>query len=148
MNDDHISQDLANQLLKMEKVRENDTEYDFPSLGGELRVVLFSVDQKEEFFLDIRRSFINLSRTKYQSRARKNIILLRLDINGGPHRNPDGQEVGSPHVHIYREGYNDKWAYELPKEFKNINDPWETLLDFYRYCNITKPPIIRKGLFT
>ena len=104
MNDDHISQDLANQLLKMEKVRENDTEYDFPSLGGELRVVLFSVDQKEEFFLDIRRSFINLSRTKYQSRARKNIILLRLDINGGPHRNPDGQEVGSPHVHIYREG--------------------------------------------
>lgn len=33
-------------------------------------------------------------------------------------------------------------------KFANMSDLWQTLEDFMRYCNITEPPFIRKGLFT
>ncbi|KJU85379.1 prophage protein [Candidatus Magnetobacterium bavaricum] len=41
----------------------------------------------------------------------RKIILLRLCFGGHPHRNPDDTEISSPHLHRYREGYADKWAY-------------------------------------
>ncbi len=76
------------------------------------------------------------------------IVLARLDFAGPPHRNPDGEEVGSTHLHLYREGYGDKWAYPVPAErFPNLRDPWLTLDDFMRYCRIVEPPRIRRGLF-
>ena len=66
-----------------------------------------------------------------------------------PHRSPDDVEVASPHLHIYREGYGDKWAFPLPADsFPNMNDLWLTLEDFMRYCNVTEPPFIRRGLFS
>ncbi len=47
------------------------------------------------------------------------------------------------------EGFGDKWAFAVPTErFENLGDPWRTLDDFMRFCNIVEPPIIRRGLFT
>ena len=78
---------------------------------------------------------------------KKIIPLLRLDIGVG-HRNPDGQEIQGPHLHIYREGYDAKWAYPLPiDKFKNIKDIRATLNDFMKFCNIVDPPNINLGLF-
>lgn len=75
------------------------------------------------------------------------MILARLDFGGAPHRNPDGEEIGSPHLHLYREGYGDKWAFPVPDHhFANPNDPWLALQDFMRFCNIVEPPVIRQGL--
>jgi hypothetical protein len=31
--------------------------------------------------------------------------------------------------------------------FPDMNDLWRTLEDFMRYCNITEPPFIERGLF-
>ena len=57
--------------------------------------------------------------------------------------------IGSPHLHLYREGFGDKWAFPVPpKHFSNLADPWLTLEDFMRFCNVTEPPFIRRGLFT
>ena len=65
------------------------------------------------------------------------------------HRNPDGEEIGSPHRHVYREGFGDKWAYSPPTDrFADLDDPWRTLEDFMQFCNIVEPPVIRRGLFT
>jgi hypothetical protein len=76
-------------------------------------------------------------------------VLVRLDFGGAPHRNPDGEEIGSPHLHLYREGYGDKWAVPVPEDrFENLSDPWQTLEDFMRYCNVVQSPMIRRGLFT
>ena len=86
---------------------------------------------------------------RYQTRGRKIIVLVRLDFGGQPHRNPDDTEIGSPHLHLYREGYGDKWAFPIPSErFSDINDLGKTLDDFMHYCNITQPPRIRMGLWT
>ncbi len=76
-------------------------------------------------------------------------VLARLDFGGSPHRNPDGKEVNCPYLHLYREGFHDKWAFPVPTgSFSDIGDPWRTLEDFMRFCNITAPPDIRQGLFT
>lgn len=77
------------------------------------------------------------------------VVLARLDLFGQAHRNPDSTEVSCPHLHVYKEGFGDKWAMAVPThQFPSIGDPWEALQDFMRYCNIVKAPNIRKGLFT
>jgi len=104
-------------------------------------------DQKEEFLLDIWKGKIAL-KSKYQTRGRKVFVLIRLDLNGAPHRNPDGEEVAGTHIHLYREGYGDKWAYPVNSaKFPNLDDLWKTLHDFMDFCNIQKKPVIERGLF-
>ena len=108
---------------------------------------LVSFDNREKFLLNIRRNTIELRKGTYQLRARQVVVLARLDFGGAPHRNPDGQEVGNPHLHIYREGFGDKWAYPLPnKHFTTLNDPWDILEDFLNFINIVERPIFYSEL--
>ena len=89
-----------------------------------------------------------MQRVHTKTRGRQTAILARLDFGGPPHRNPDGEEIESPHLHIYREGYADKWAIPLPQDsFPDSSDPWQLLEDFIGYCNIVRPPIIDRGVF-
>lgn len=149
MTDANLTQSEADALLAMEKRRTDNSEWNYPSLGGRITVPLVSSDRRESFYLDVWRARINLAKGTYQNRGRQVAILARLDFGGAPHRNPDGEEVGSPHLHLYREGHGDKWAYPVPADhFSNLNDPWQTLEDFMRFCNIAEPPFIRRGLFT
>ena len=149
MTDANLTQAEADTLLAVEKHRADSTERDYPGLGGRVTAPLVSLDGREHFFLDIRRASIDLGKGTYQNRGRHVAVLARLDFGGPPHRNPDGEEIGSPHLHPYREGFGDKWAVAVPHgSFANIGDPWLTLEDFMRYCNITQPPNIRRGLFT
>ena len=149
MAEANLTQAEADALLALEKRRRDDTEWDFPSLSGAVTIPLVSIDQREPFFLDIRRARINLAKGTYQNRGRQVVVLARLDFGGAPHRNPDGKEIGSPHLHLYREGFGDKWGYPVPSDrFANLDDPWKTLEDFMRFCNIVEPPVIRRGLFT
>ena len=149
MTDANLAQAEADALLAMEKRRADTTERDYPDLGGRVTAPVVSVGDREQFFLDLWRARIDLRKGTYQSRGRQVAILARLDFGGPPHRNPDGEEVGSPHLHLYREGFGDKWAFPVPPDrFPNLGDPWLTLEDFMRFCNITEAPIIRRGLFT
>jgi hypothetical protein len=144
----NLTQSEADALIAMEKVKLDNNRWDYPSLGGSLRIPLSSKDKRENFMLDISRGKIDLLKGKYQNRARQIIILVRLDFGGQPHQNPDEQEIQSPHLHIYREGYGDKWAIPVPKNrFANISDLWQTLQDFMNFCNIIETPNIERGLF-
>ncbi|MEA3245627.1 MAG: hypothetical protein U9Q74_05670 [Gemmatimonadota bacterium] len=143
-----LTQAEADVLFAMEKHRVDDTEYDYPGLGGALRIPLTSTDKRESFSLDVTRSHVNLAKGTYQNRSRGVVVLARLDFGGQPHRNPDDSEIGSPHLHLYREGFGAKWAFEIPPAaFSNLNDRWQTLLDFMRFVNITRAPNILQGLF-
>ena len=119
-------------------------------MGGQSLVLpLQSADKREHFMLDLSRGRIDLRKVKMQNRGRQVVVLVRLDLGGAPHRNPDDIEVPAPHLHIYREGFGDKWAVAVPADrFRNIDDVWGTLEDFIRFCNITQPPHIERGLFT
>lgn len=147
MSDVDITQAEADALISMEKHRADDQTRDFPNLGGCISVPLLSVDKQESFVLDIRRGRIDLLRGTYQNRGRQVVVLIRLDVGGQPHCNPDGQEVPAPHLHIYREGYGDKWAMPVPGEaFPNASDLYQTLRSFMVYCNVTRQPVIEGRL--
>jgi hypothetical protein len=149
MSSDELSQAEADSLLAMEKHRISDVRLLLPDLGGKLSVELQSVDKRERFYLDTNRSSIKLTKFTVQTRARVITILARLDVDGAPHRNPDDVEVPCPHLHLYRQGYGDKWAYPATIEhFRNLSNRWVTLQDFMRYCHITKPPDFERGLFS
>ena len=148
MSDLNLTQAEANALMAIEKHRADTLRYQFP-ITGSLIVPLQSPDRKEQFLLDIARGRIDLQRAKFQNRARQVIVLARLDLAGPPHRNPDGEEVATPHLHLYRAGYGDKWAVPVPPDrFGRLDDAMGTLEDFMRYCRVTEPPYIERGLFS
>lgn len=143
-----LSQSEADLLLRMEKQRESNRRWEYPNSGGHLRIPLISVDGKESFLLDAGRGRLNLQKRKLQHRARQVIVLARLDYGGAPHRNPDGEEVGSTHLHLYREGYEDKWAFPIdPGVFTEIGNTMKTLDEFMRFCHIIVAPIIDVDLY-
>jgi hypothetical protein len=114
--------------------------------------------------LDITRATIRLTKATYQNRARQAIILVRLDLDGPTHPNPEnvpagpgyawlapyaGQVVACPHLHLYIEGYGDKWAIPAPVyRYPNVADLFSTFEAFMAHCNITRLPQIDKGLFS
>lgn len=147
MADDYLSQTDADALLRMDKVPVSTDDFEFPGLGGRIEVPLRSRDEREQFSLDINRKRIALT-TGYQARGRRVVVLARLDF-AAPHRNPDGTEVGVPHLHLYREGFGDKWAVEVPEGvLSNPADAWQVLHDFMRYCAVVEHPNIVRGLFS
>lgn len=149
MADINLTQAEADALIATEKHRANEEYADFPMGGQSVVLPLQSADRREQFLLDLSRGRIDLLKIKMQNRGRQVVVLVRLDLGGAPHRNPDDEEISGPHLHLYREGYGDKWAVPVPMDhFSNLADVWVTLEEFMRFCNITRPPHIERGLFT
>jgi hypothetical protein len=147
--DINLTQDEADALMEMEKCRVDEKEYLFPQPGERISIPLTSPNKRESFMLDVTRAQIKLTKATYQDRARQVIILMRLDLDGPVHRNPDGEEILCPHLHVYREGYGDKWAVPAPTDrYTNTLDLFATFEAFMLHCNITDPPRIEKGLFS
>src|SRR4030042_4989620 len=110
----NLTQSEADALVVMEKVKTDDQSWRYPSFGGRISIPLASRNKRENFLLDVSIGKIDLLKGTYQNRALQIVVLVRLDFGGQPHRNPDGQEIPSPHLHRYREGYGDKWATPIP----------------------------------
>jgi hypothetical protein len=109
---------------------------------------LASLDDRERFLLDIWRGTIRLTKLKFQNRVRTVIVLVRLDIDGAPHTNPDGQRLPGTHLHLFREGYDDKWAHPVdPNVFTLLSDPGATFQEFCAFCKIEIPPPVQ-GVIT
>lgn len=102
---------------------------------------LIGEDKREKFLLDLWRGALRLSKIKFQTRGHKVIVLIRLDIDGAPHTNSDGEILDGSHLHVYREGYEDKWAFPLSHDdFRNTSNIRQNFEDFCRYCNIETLP--------
>src|SRR5256885_11572225 len=131
MADMNLTQAEADALIAMEKHRVNEDRSDFPKGGQSLSLPLQSSDKREQFLLDLSRGRINLLKVKIQNRARQVVVLVRLDMGGAPHRNPDDEEIPVPHLHVYREGFGDKWAIPVPVDrFTKTTDVWATFEEF------------------
>jgi hypothetical protein len=143
-----LTQQEADSLIAMEKHFSDGKYYEYPGPEGKLNIPLESFDKKETFSIDITRSYVLLQKITFQNRARKTIILVRVDIGGPPHWNPDGTEIQCPHIHIYREGWMDKWAEPLPDNFQDPTDRFVVLNNFLDYCNVIGKNIIERGLFS
>jgi hypothetical protein len=134
-----MTQEEADAFIAMEKHRADDTAHAFPSPGERIAVPLVSPDKREQFILDVRRERISIKKATYQNRVRSTVILMRLDLDGPPHRNPDGEEIPCPHLHVYKEGFGVKWAEPAPVDrYGNPTMLFETLLAFMQHCNIVE----------
>ena len=151
-----LYQSEAEALIRLPKIRKSDDRYGFPLPGETLNIPIISQNGQENFLVDINRGRIQLIKCSYQERYQQAIILIRLDTNGPPHRNPDvvnvplpylkphnGQTIECPHLHLYVEGFMERWAIPAPIDnFLDTNDLYETLQDFFRYCYVVKTPKI------
>ena len=135
----------AKALIKMDK-KLLKPQVEWSPIGGSVEVLLKSQNNQEDFILNYRRGRINLSKRNHHLR-KQTIGLVRLDI-GHPHRNPDGKEVGTKHLHLYKEGYNNlRWAYDIPKkDFSHLDDVEQTIVDFLNYINVVNIPDVQRGL--
>ena len=159
-----LTEEEAIELFEMEKFPTDDmTLY----INENFTIDLESEDREEKFFISYHRASITLKYTD-QLRCRTHIPLLRLDIGGAMHTNPRISSPclprdpfydvhdhcigrvflpGEPHIHFYREGYDDRWAYPVPKEFTDLNDVLRTMKQFLAKCNVVRPPSIQRGFF-
>ncbi len=100
------------------------------------KVIELQDDSKESYLLDIIPNRLISGKISTTLRVRKNVLLVRLDVAGPPHRNPDDTEVPCPHLHVYRQDYGLKWAYPLPPEFGDCSGLADYLDSFCQHCNI------------
>lgn len=141
-----LTQAEADSLIQMGKRFLNPTTIALRP-GADETHELIGDDDRERFLLDSWRGTIRVSKLKLQNRARKAIVLVRLDIDGAPHTNPDGQRLGGTHLHLYREGFEDRWASPLdPTQFKNPTDLRQAFDDFCQLCGIRDVPPFQGGL--
>lgn len=159
-----LTQDEALALLKMKKICTNEPK---ECRDSSFSLNLESADKKEKFTIDCSKGRISM---KYSNnlRCRAIIPLLRLDVGGGYHNNPKvdiaclpgdpfyevhyqcvGMEFspGEPHIHYYREGFNDRWAYPLPDCFTDPSNRDKTFYEFLLKCNVDGKPTLQGGLY-
>lgn len=110
------------------------------NLNAEFKIIgeeLISDEFGDIFKLDLRKNKIELKVLNCNTRANDCFVIARLDVNDREHKNPDGTKVGETHLHIYKEGYNDRYAYDPSKYgFSNYNDVPALILQFANFCKI------------
>lgn len=106
-----------------------------------------SLANKETFLFDFYRGSFELSKYTINERYRQTIIMLRYD-NSGRHTNPDGVLFEGKHVHLYREGSNDKFAFPVSEIGVSDTDQMEIVFNkIMQFCNIKRFPIIEVPMF-
>ena len=120
-----------------------------PGQAENLTLKLAAVETPETFRIDVNRTgAIRVSKYTCQGRYITTVHLLRLDVDGRPHTNPDGTEVECPHLHKYREGYDDKWADPIdPKVFTNVQNLATTFREVAKLFGVVHIPAVQEGLF-
>ena len=119
---------------------------DFPTMGSAVLLEATDLDEREQFKFDIqRRGMKKAGKCTFQERYHQTEILVRVDIDGPPHDNPDGETIPCPHLHIYREGYADRWAVPLPIDaFSDPTNLELTLRHFLKYCHVESIPQVQR----
>lgn len=137
-----ILTDITFKRLMAEEKRFKDKTIKLPLSNERKNFEIICVNSSEKLFLDINRSGkIELRKATLQHRYTE--PLVRIDLDSPPHMNPDGTKVSRNHIHVFKEGFGDAWAYELATfkdyKFREISDFSTVFTDLCQYCNIQLP---------
>jgi hypothetical protein len=134
-----LTQTLAEKYLNSPKRLKNKNSL---TLNAEFKIngeELISDEYGDIFKLDLRKNKIELQVMNCNTRANECFVLARLCVNDREHKNPDGTKIGETHLHIYKEGYNDRFAYDPKKYgFSNFDNVPALLIQFVEFCKINK----------
>lgn len=128
----------AKFLIELEKIA-TDRRIDIPVDSKKEHLNLARAEEPNDNIMRIyiKRGKRNINKCSFNVVYNKSIILLRLDIEPGRiHQNPDGQDVTNPHLHIYREGYDDRYAIPAPESFVDMGNLAQALYDLLGYSNV------------
>ena len=136
-----LKQQDFERLLKLPKKFSTDDILDISIAPSNWTRKVISIESDDEFLMDFYRGSYDLSRFTINKRYKTNIVLLRFD-SGGMHKNPDEKTIKGAHIHIYKEGYGDKFAYPITdfgitKSNYTIKEIFIMLLKF---CNFVEIP--------
>lgn len=142
-------------IIREEKIYLVD-QFKFPN-KNEYAMLDVIGQENREYIVDVNRKSASLKRCTFQERFSTKTILLRLDIDTKPHRNPGSKkQISGNHIHIYTDEYGDSFALELDdpelkqlnpnfdlRKFKisdNANRFYELFEAFSEFCNISNIP--------
>jgi len=132
--------DLIIKELKLPLVNLDINLLDSPFGKLSLTSNLLSQVNDIKFKLDIHRGNKEPGRFSLNLRfSETNDTLVRLDINGGLHQNPDGSHAPTSHIHIYNNDFEKKDIYAYPvdlEDFPNIQSLYDASVSFLDYTNI------------
>lgn len=147
VENNNLTQIEAKNLIEMPKYPEKKkAKYTLPVSGETLSIPFNSLEHDEKFSIDIERGRISLKKHKEQLRYKTSIVLVRLDINGKPHKNPDGKVISGTHFHEYREGSKMSWAVPVPSRFTDLGNMTLTISQFMDYCNVKEKPNLNRNI--
>lgn len=139
-----ITQEEFDFLKKLDKEFK---EKDEISLNNQWKKEILSKEGRESFLLDFNTNRYILEKYTFNNRYRTSTVLARYDTNpNGRHTNPDGVVLKGPHIHIYKEGYDDKFAYSPEMIGIKINETFDknrTFELFLKFMNIEMPQLNR-----
>ena len=144
-----LTQADADSLIQLPKTPLSRKGEMYPGGGESLRMEFSSPDRRETFQVTITRSQIDLAKVNHHLTGKQIVGLVRLDLGvTAKHRNPDDEWIRGPHLHLYREGDELKWAVPLPSEgFDPGDDLLTHLQKFFAFCQISPTPNVAHGLF-
>jgi hypothetical protein len=142
-----MNQSEATSLIAMDKIL-NEINVTLPQIGDKKSYKVASVNGRHQFVLDFHRFGRYSVSCTLQERYQNTEILVRLDIGDSKrHKNPNGTIITGSHIHIYRENYNDKWAFsagEIASGLSlDLNNALAVFSGFCDYCHISIPRIIQ-----
>lgn len=134
-------QEEFDMLFSCLKIIDED-KLNFPEAGSQNYHNLFKhLDREEKFKLLInRKGHLNKQNLTYimNSQSFKG-LLVRLDMTGPPHVGLDGNEIDTPHVHIFDKNHNFGSVVEPLADISNIaikNELRDSLEAFLVYNNV------------
>lgn len=120
------NEEAENLILTLKKLTEKLIE--IPSLSQRNEYEAYSInDSRQRFRISIYRGNRDPEKISFHAIDKiTKINLMRLDVvnKSNCHKNPDGQIIHGPHLHIYKDGYELKEAVEF-----NIENP-----NLVKYC--------------
>lgn len=136
-----LSQKEAERLLNMLKKTLVDS-INFPEKGKSIEFEVLGDTKGDRFIIKIFRGKIKHNKYNFGARIQcDNTILLELHVGStNVHTNPDGQKIIGTHWHIYKEGYDRKYAYNAT----DIDDNMfvDNTIKFFDKFNLIEKPIV------
>ena len=133
-----MTKEKAQELIQVMKLLLKKGIYELPKQGTVDKLPLQSLQSSRDRFDVIINRKARIDPKKYTLLLHfSEEDLLRIDVSGTDHHNPDGSIVPCPHIHMRTkdEGRWDRYAYDLPAIFGDADDCATTVRDFLQYCN-------------
>jgi hypothetical protein len=146
MGNMRLNQAEADGLIKVKKIFLDKTPLTVNRPYNEQRELKSERDPYEVFYLNVTQTRIEFG--KYGTVTRFfQIPLVRACINpDARHENPDGEILSGSHIHIYKQGYADKFAYPLKEHGFDDMLIVPFIKKFLEYCNIEEIEINEQSI--